>query len=57
MCRVTVTHNFNLRECVPDAPQIVGGKLNGSRSDVLFQPMQLRRSRNRDDPRLLRKQP
>jgi hypothetical protein len=56
VCRVTVTHNLNLGECVRYFVQIVGGKLYGSRPNVLFEPMQLRRSRNRDDPGLLGEQ-
>src|SRR5579862_2849902 len=37
--------------------KIVGGQLDCNRSDVFFEPMQLRRARDRHNPRLLRKQP
>ena len=40
-----------------DVVEIVGGELDASRSDVLLQAVQLRGTRDRNDPRLLGKQP
>ena len=47
----------DLRRGALDFAEIVGRQFDASGSDVLFQPMQLRRARDRNNPRLLRKQP
>src|SRR5882762_6631579 len=55
--RVPFPLHGDLRRRVVDLAEIVGRKFDGTASDVLFQTMQLRRTRDRDDPRLLREQP
>src|ERR1700722_4051543 len=42
---------------VIDLAEILGGKLDRSGADVLFEPRELRRTRDRDDPQLLSEQP
>ena len=42
---------------VLDPAQVVRGQLDGGGAEVLLQAMQLRRARDRHDPRLLREQP
>src|SRR5262249_41025305 len=49
--------HLNLGSGVMDGTQVFGRQLHRNRSDVLLQPMPLRRSRYRDDPGLLRKYP
>src|SRR4051812_9356764 len=40
-----------------DGPDVFGCKLDVRRSEIFFEAIQLRRARDRDDPRLLRQQP
>src|SRR5262245_2379229 len=40
-----------------DVAQVRGGQLDRGRAEVLLEPRDLRRARDRDDPRLLREQP
>src|SRR5438034_8132289 len=47
----------DLRGSALDVAQIVGRELDGSGSDVLLQAMQLRGTRDGNDPRVLGKQP
>src|SRR6516165_2838407 len=55
--RVTGSMHRNRGGGTLDVAKIVRRKIDRRRSDVFFQPVQLRRSRNGSDPRLLRKQP
>ncbi len=55
--RVPFPLHRDLRRRVVDLAEIVGRKFDGSGSDVLFETMQLRCTRDRHNPRLLRKQP
>src|ERR1700690_1151426 len=55
--RIPFPVHRNLRRRLVDLPKIVGRKFDGSGSDIFFQPMQFRSSRDRHYPRLLRKQP
>jgi hypothetical protein len=57
MRRIPRAVNGDFRERLIDAAQFVGIELNVSRADVLFEPGELRRARNRHDPGLLRQQP
>src|SRR5512132_4540025 len=47
----------DLRGGAIDLPNVIGRKFDGSRSDVLLQAGQLRGARDRNDPRLLGKEP
>src|SRR5262245_35224310 len=49
--------NRNFGSGVFDLAKVAGGKLDVHRSDVLLQALQLRRARDRNDPRLLLEQP
>jgi hypothetical protein len=54
--RVPFPLHRNLRRCIVDLSEFVGGKGCRSGSDIFFEARQLRCTRNRNDPRLLRKQ-
>ena len=55
--RVTIPLHGDLGEGAVDLAEIVGGQFDRRRAEVLFEPMQLRGSGDRNDPRLLRQQP
>jgi MmyB-like transcription regulator ligand binding domain len=55
--RIPVTLHRDLRHRALDLAQIVRSQLEGCRSDVLVEAVQLRRPRDRHDPRLLREEP
>src|ERR1700677_693721 len=57
LLRIPRAFDCYLRRSVLNLLKVVGRKLNRNRSDVLFQPMQLRCARDRNNPRLLRQQP
>src|SRR5215831_3194447 len=54
---VPSTLHLDLGNGVVDVAQVVGRQFHGGSSEVLFQPMQLRGARDRNNPRLLGKQP
>jgi len=51
--RVSIAVYLDLVECVGDLAQVVCGEFDAGPAQVLFEPMQLGRSRDRHDPRLL----
>src|SRR5207253_11416608 len=55
--RIPIALHRDLRDGAPDLTQILRSQFDGSRSDILFQAVQLRGARDRHDPRLLSKQP
>src|ERR1700693_1608892 len=55
--RIPFPLHRDLRRCGLQLPEIVGRQLDRNRSDVLFEPVQLRRTRDGHERRLLRKQP
>jgi hypothetical protein len=55
--RITSTLNRDLGYRIIDVAKIAAAQLQASSTDVLLQPVQLRRSRNRNDPPLLSQQP
>ena len=56
-CRIAVALHRDGRDGALDFTEIVGSQFDGSRADVLFQALQLRCTRDRDDPGLLSQQP
>src|ERR1700722_2743945 len=55
--RVASALDFNLRRGAVDLAKISGGQFHGCRSDIFFEAVQLRRSRDRNHPGFLREQP
>ena len=51
--RVSIAVYLDLVECVGDLAQVVCGEFDGDPAQVLFEPVQLGRSRDRHDPRPL----
>src|ERR1700722_14987304 len=54
---IASTFNRDLGDCGFQLPEIFAREFDGDGSDVLFESVQLRRTRNWNDPRLLCKQP
>jgi hypothetical protein len=57
MLRIARALHRNLRGCAFDLANIFASQLDVRRADILFQALQLRCARDRNDPRLLRQQP
>jgi hypothetical protein len=51
---VPLTFHCDPRCCLLDLTEVAGRQLNRRSTDVLFQPLDLPRARDRNDPRLLR---
>ena len=51
--RVSIAVYLDLVECVGDLAQVVCGEFDGGPAQVLLEPVQLGRSRDRHDPRLM----
>ena len=55
--RVTISLHLDLGERIGDALQVLSRELNLRRAKVLFEPVELGRTGNGNNPRLLRKEP